>query len=120
MDQQGWMSPGISHVKPRQQFKVVVLRHLKNWLHLKQLHFQWSYCNNSIMGSGSDLVDGADQCHFARSVAHSEVTSRRPQAVIATDRIDHPSIARANMTVSTEKPEGNAEYTKKYQDYVCR
>lgn len=70
------------------------------------------------MGTGDKMVNGVEQCNFARSVAHSSVTSRRPQAIIPSDRLDHPSIARANAAVSIEMPDGTPGYTKKFEDYV--
>ncbi|KAL1835372.1 hypothetical protein VTJ49DRAFT_6916 [Mycothermus thermophilus] len=46
---------------------------------------------------------------FAIAVPGCTATSERPQAVRADAKVPKPSIARANLAVSTEVPEGSAE-----------
>lgn len=55
---------------------------------------------------------------FTRSVAHSSVTSQRPQAVDAANTVSYPSIARANAAVSIDKPNGDAGYSERFKDYT--
>ncbi|KAK3345990.1 Caleosin related protein-domain-containing protein [Lasiosphaeria hispida] len=48
-----------------------------------------------------------DKVDFALAVPHCPETSQRPQAVDAEESISRPSIARANIAVSTEHPAGS-------------
>lgn len=55
---------------------------------------------------------------FDVAAYNAPVTYNRTQAINADDKIEKPSIARSNAAVSTDKPDGEPEHVKKYQDYV--
>ena len=59
-----------------------------------------------------------DYAHFDVAVPKAPVTYRRTQAVNSDDKLEKPGVARANTAVSRDKPEGEPEQVKKYQDYV--
>ncbi|KAK3950627.1 Caleosin related protein-domain-containing protein [Pseudoneurospora amorphoporcata] len=64
-----------------------------------------------------DAVKGRQD--FATAVPQSPATAERPQAIDIDDIIDKPSIARANLAVSTERPQGSCAYVDalNLQDY---
>jgi peroxygenase len=49
----------------------------------------------------------------------SGITSKRLPAVSLADAIENPGVARANAAVSVEKPEGDLEWARKCDGYVC-
>lgn len=49
----------------------------------------------------------------------SYITSERLPAVFLANAIEHPGVARANAAVSVENPEGDLEWARKYDGYVC-
>jgi peroxygenase len=49
----------------------------------------------------------------------SLVTSKRLPAVSLADVIENPGVARANVSVSVDKPEGDLEWARKNEGYVC-
>jgi hypothetical protein len=49
----------------------------------------------------------------------SYITSRRIPAVSLADTIENPGVARANAAVSIDKPEGDLEWARKCDGYVC-
>lgn len=49
----------------------------------------------------------------------SYITSKRLPAVSLANAIENPGIARANAAVSVEKPEGELEWARKCDGYVC-
>ncbi|KAK3347420.1 Caleosin related protein-domain-containing protein [Neurospora tetraspora] len=65
-------------------------------------------------------IDGSQGVDFATAVPKCPPTAERPQAPDIDAIIDKPSIARANLAVSTEQPEGSPEYvdTLNLKDYT--
>ncbi|KAK3388483.1 Caleosin related protein-domain-containing protein [Sordaria brevicollis] len=57
-----------------------------------------------------EAVEGRQGVNFATAVPKAPPTAERPQATDIDAIIDRPSIARANLAPSTEKPEGSREY----------
>ncbi|KAK1752878.1 putative peroxygenase 3 [Echria macrotheca] len=55
---------------------------------------------------------------FATTAPGCEATFNRPQAIAAESCISRPAIARANLAVSTEYPDGNGSYAAPYEDYT--
>ena len=53
------------------------------------------------------------------AVANSEITYTRPLALKVSDSVPHPEIGRADTTASVDKPSGDADYTKRFKDFVC-
>lgn len=49
----------------------------------------------------------------------SYITSERLPAVSLANDIENPGVARANAAVSVEKPEGDLEWARKVDGYVC-
>jgi len=68
-------------------------------------------CNGTSSSSPSPTFDVA--------VPQCPATSERPQALtLIPSEIDKPSIARANLAVSTDHPSGSTEYSRKFQEYT--
>lgn len=71
------------------------------------------------LDSGQDHCDASGaSCNFNVAAQNAPVTYSRVQAIDADEKIDQPSIARANAAVSMEKPDGDPENTRKFKDYV--
>lgn len=49
---------------------------------------------------------------FSTAVSYCPITAERPQAVRAGEKVPKPAIARANLAVSAERPEGSKESKK--------
>ena len=71
----------------------------------------------AVNGVANGLHDGYG-ASFDVAARNAPVTYGRVQAVNADDKLEKPNIARANAAVSTEKPNGEPEFVKKYKDYV--
>jgi len=54
---------------------------------------------------------------FDTVAAQCKATNRQ-QAIDADDVIRKPAVARANVAVSTDHPEGIETYTEQFEDYV--
>ncbi|KAK3936724.1 putative peroxygenase 3 [Diplogelasinospora grovesii] len=50
--------------------------------------------------------------------ANCKVTNERRQALDVENFVQRPSIARANLAVATEKPEGSVDFSGEYGDYT--
>ncbi|KAL2109604.1 hypothetical protein VUR80DRAFT_2278 [Thermomyces stellatus] len=72
--------------------------------------------HTSANGGARAGINGADSS-FDVAVRKAPVTYSRTQAIHADDELEKPSIARGNAAVSRDKPNGEPEQVKKYQDY---
>ncbi|KAK1779642.1 Caleosin related protein-domain-containing protein [Copromyces sp. CBS 386.78] len=68
-----------------------------------------------------EAVEGRQGVDFATAVPKCPPTAERPQATSIDAIIDKPGIARANLAVSTERPQGSSAYvdTLNLQDYTA-
>ena len=82
-------------------------------------HNPYSPLDQSAMQPSTDGMTNGHSSSFNVTAPNAPVTYSRIQAVSADDRIEKPSIARANAAVSSDKPSGDPDYVEKYKDYVC-
>lgn len=73
---------------------------------------------STSVDSNSHAHLNGDTPSFDTTVHNAPVTYRRVQAINSDDKLEKPSIARANAAVSSEKPNGEPEQVAKYKDYV--
>ena len=73
--------------------------------------------HTSANSRGHNGINGA-RASFDVAAHNAPVTYSRAQAVNADDKLEKPGIARSNAAVSSDKPNGEPEHVKKYQDYV--
>lgn len=72
----------------------------------------------SRSGGSSPTTHGDTPVDFDLAAPKCPSTSSRKQAVDTDAFITKPSIARANLAVSTAQPEGSPESHNQFKDYV--
>lgn len=72
----------------------------------------------SRSGGSSPTTHGDTPIDFDVAALKCPPTVRRKQAIDADAFISKPSIARANLAVSTAQPEGSPESRDQFKDYV--
>lgn len=73
--------------------------------------------HTAVNGLAYTTQDGW-RSNFDVAARHAPVTYKRVQAINSDDKLEKPSIARANAAVSNDKPNGEPEQVKKFKDYV--
>ena len=81
-------------------------------------HNPYSPLDQSAMQPSTNGMTNGHSSSFNVTAPNAPVTYSRIQSVTADDRIEKPSIARANAAVSSDKPSGEPDYVEKYKDYV--
>jgi hypothetical protein len=64
------------------------------------------------------MKDSTNNVDFALSVKHCPPSQTRVPHADLDKYIDKPGLARANLAVSTDAPNGSAGHATKYKDYV--
>lgn len=72
----------------------------------------------TVSGGSSPTAHGENSIDFDTEAPKCPLTGQRKQAADTDAFIRKPSIARANLAVSTSKPDGSLESHSRFKDYV--
>lgn len=76
--------------------------------------------NNSEVRERKPNISAAERNNETVVIApESYITSKRLPAASLADAIENPGVARANAALSVEQPEGDLEWARKNDGYVC-